>query len=238
MQFKGRGNQFDFEFALGSLWSLIFMEIPIRCPISCSAEWRREEADVACILSTLVHLFVVYYLPVILLDNPEGLTSLHFVSRETEAQEWSNFSKFTQCSCWQAAAAKSLQSCPTLCVPIDGSPPGSAVPGILQARTLEWLAISFSNAWKWKVKVKLLSHIWLSDPMDYSPPGSSVRGIFQARVLEWGAIAFSNWQASWPIIKTDLEGFPGGPVIKNSLCNARDTSLIPGPGRFPMPQST
>ena len=57
-----------------------------------------------------------------------------------------------------AAAAKSLQSCPTLCDPIDGSPPGSAIPGILQARTLEWVAISFSNAWKWKVKVKSLSH--------------------------------------------------------------------------------
>ena len=56
-----------------------------------------------------------------------------------------------------AAAAKSLQSCPTLCDPIDGSPPGSTVPGILQARTLEWVAISFSNAGKWKVKVKSLS---------------------------------------------------------------------------------
>ena len=53
--------------------------------------------------------------------------------------------------------AKSLQSCLTLCDPIDGLPPGSAVPGILQARTLEWVAISFSNAWKWKVKVKSLS---------------------------------------------------------------------------------
>ena len=59
-----------------------------------------------------------------------------------------------------AAAAKLLQSCPTLCDPIDRSPPGSAVPGILQARTLEWVAISFSNAWKWKVKVKSLSHVW------------------------------------------------------------------------------
>ena len=58
-----------------------------------------------------------------------------------------------------AATAKSLQSCPTLCDPTDGSPPGSPVPGILQARTLEWVAISFSNAWKWKVKVKLLSRI-------------------------------------------------------------------------------
>ena len=60
-----------------------------------------------------------------------------------------------------AATAKSLQWCPTLCDPIDGSPPGSPVPGILQTRTLEWVAISFSNAWKWKVKVKLLSHVWL-----------------------------------------------------------------------------
>ena len=61
-----------------------------------------------------------------------------------------------------AATAKSLKSCLTLCDPIDGSPPGSAVPGILQARTLEWVAISFSNACKWKVKVKSLSRVWLS----------------------------------------------------------------------------
>ena len=60
-----------------------------------------------------------------------------------------------------AAAAKSLQSCPTLCNPIDGSPPGSPIPGILQARTLEWVAVSFSNAWKWKVKVKSLSCVRL-----------------------------------------------------------------------------
>ena len=59
------------------------------------------------------------------------------------------------------AAAKSLQSCPTLCDPIEGSPPGSPVPGILQARTLEWVATSFSNAWKWKVKVKSLSRVQL-----------------------------------------------------------------------------
>ena len=58
---------------------------------------------------------------------------------------------------WHAAAAKSLQSCPTLCDPIHGSPPGSPVPGILQTRTLEWVAISFSNAWKWKVKGKSVS---------------------------------------------------------------------------------
>jgi len=61
----------------------------------------------------------------------------------------------------KSAAAKSLQLWPTLCDPIDGSPPGSPVPGILQARTLEWIAISFSNAWKWKVKVKFLSRVRL-----------------------------------------------------------------------------
>ena len=71
---------------------------------------------------------------------------------------------FTTSATWEApaaAAAKSLQSCPILCDPIDGSPLGFPVPGILQARTLEWVAISFSNAWKWKGKVKSLSHAQL-----------------------------------------------------------------------------
>ena len=91
-----------------------------------------------------------------------------------------------------AAAAKSLQSCPTLCNPIDGSPPGSAVPGILQARTLEWVAISFSNVWKWKSESEVAQSCpTLCDPMDCSLPGSSTHGILQARVLEWVAIAFS-----------------------------------------------
>ena len=88
-----------------------------------------------------------------------------------------------------AAAAKSRQLGPTLCNPIDGSPPGSPVPGILQARTLEWVAISFSNVWKWKVKVKLLTFRLLA-----------THGIFQARVLEWGAIAVSQsikYKAGW-----------------------------------------
>ena len=70
-------------------------------------------------------------------------------------------SRFSEVPAAAAAAAKSLQSCPTLCHPIDGSPPGSPVPGILQSRTLEWVVISFSNAWKWKVKVKMLSRVWL-----------------------------------------------------------------------------
>lgn len=78
-----------FEFALGSSSSLIFMEISIRCRISCSAEWQRgEKADAVCILSSLVHLLVVYYLPVTLLDNPKRLIDkpLHFVYREIEAK--------------------------------------------------------------------------------------------------------------------------------------------------------
>ena len=74
-----------------------------------------------------------------------------------------------------AAAAKLLQSCPTLCDPIDGSPTGSTIPGILQARILEWVAIPFSNAWKWKVEVKSLSRVRLSATpwtADYQAPPS------------------------------------------------------------------
>ena len=91
-----------------------------------------------------------------------------------------------------AAAAKSLQSCPTLCDPMDGSPPGSPVPGILQARTLDWVAISFSNAWKWKVKGMSLSRVRLLATPWTCLPGSSIHGIFQARVLAWDAIVFSK----------------------------------------------
>ena len=91
------------------------------------------------------------------------------------------------------AAAKLLQSCPALCDPIDSSPPGSTIPGILQARTLKWVAISLLQC----IKVKNESEVTqfcptLRDPMDCSLPGSSIHGIFLARVLEWGAIAFSE----------------------------------------------
>ena len=75
---------------------------------------------------------------------------------------WRTLSESTGCLLkFHAAAAKSLQSCPTLCDPIVGSPPGSPVPGNLQARTLEWVAISFSKAWRWEEKVKSLSCVWL-----------------------------------------------------------------------------
>ena len=90
-----------------------------------------------------------------------------------------------------AAAAKSLQSCPTLCDPIDHSPPGSAVPGILQARTL---GCHFPlQCMKVKSESEVLqSFLTLCSPMDCSLPGSSIHEIFQARVLEWVAIAFSK----------------------------------------------
>ena len=87
-----------------------------------------------------------------------------------------------------AAAAKSLQSWPTLCDPTDGSPPGSPVPGILQARTLEWVAFSLSNAGMHATSLQ--SWPTLCDPMNSSPSGSSVHRILQARMLEWVAIYF------------------------------------------------
>ena len=87
------------------------------------------------------------------------MTSRHNFILSSLAYKHLSFSKFIYAAA--AAAAKSLQSCPTLWDPIDGSPPGSPVPGILQARTLEWIAIPFSNAGKWKVKVKSLSRVRL-----------------------------------------------------------------------------
>ena len=95
--------------------------------------------------------------------NKKANKTLYHDSHQTWPLSMTFSNLLSNLSCLHAAttAAKSLQSCPTLCDPIDGSPPGSPVPEILQARTLEWVAISFSNAWKWKVKVKSLSHVQL-----------------------------------------------------------------------------
>ena len=91
----------------------------------------------------------------------------------------------------KTAAAVSLQSCPTLCDPIDSSPPGSPVPGILQARTLEWVAISFSNAWKWKVKVKLLSCVRLfATPVTAAHQGPPSLGF--SRQEHWSGLPFPS----------------------------------------------
>ena len=91
-----------------------------------------------------------------------------------------------------AAAAKSPQSCPTLCDPIDGSPPDYAVPGIIQARTLEWVAISFSNAWKWKVKVKSLSRVQpLATPWSAAYQAPPSMGFFRQEYLAGVKSVFS-----------------------------------------------
>ena len=101
-----------------------------------------------------------------------------------------------------AAAAKSLQLCPTLCNPIDGSPPGYSVSEILQARILEWVAISFSNAC---MHAKLLqSCLTLSYPLGSSPSGSSVHRILQLSILEWVSISFSSTEHIHNIIHVHI----------------------------------
>jgi len=91
-----------------------------------------------------------------------------------------------------AAAAKLLQSCPTLCDPIDGSPPGCPVPGILQARTLEWVTISFSSAWKWKVKVESLSRVrLLATPWTAAHQAPPSMGI--SRQEYWSVVPCSHY---------------------------------------------
>ena len=129
-----------------------------------------------------------------------------------------------------AAAAKLLQSCLTLCDPIDGSPPGSPVPGILQASTLEWVAVSFSNAWKLKVKVKSLSRFRLfATPWTAAYPGSSVHGILQARVLEWVAISLLRMAPFSMPFPTHLCYSNRKPQIRSVLSQFGRTSLATSP---------
>ena len=124
------------------------------------------------------------------------------------------------CVCIYAATAKSLQSCPTLCDPIDGSPPGSPVPGILQERVLEWVAISFSNAWKWKVKVKLLSCVrllatpWIAAYQAPPPMGFS-------RQEYWSGVPLPSPNTDLYIDVYTLMCFPGGTSGKESTCQCR-----------------
>ena len=95
-----------------------------------------------------------------------------------------------------AAAAASLQSCLTLCDPRDGSPPGSAIPGILQARPLEWFAISFSNAWKWKVKVTSLSRVGLlATPWTTAYQAPPPMGFFTQEY--WSGLPLPSTSAAW-----------------------------------------
>ena len=113
-----------------------------------------------------------------------------------------------------AAAAKLLQSCPTLCDPIDGGPPGSSVHGILQARALEWVAISSSSAWKWKVKVKSLSHIRLLvtpwTAVYHAPPSMG----FSSQEY-WSGVPF--FPVSFPFFILHVSSF-GLCFVQNRVC--------------------
>ena len=111
-----------------------------------------------------------------------------------------------------AAAAKSSQSCPTLCNPIDGSPKGSAVPGILQARTLEWVAISVSNAWKWKVKVKSLSYVrLLATPWTAAYQAPPSMGF--SRQEYWSGVPLPSLEKAWRFLKKLQMELPYDPAI-------------------------
>ena len=124
-----------------------------------------------------------------------------------------------------AAAAKSLQSCLTLCNPRDGSPPGSPVPGILQSRTLECCHFLLQCMKVKSEREVAQSYPTPSDPMDCSLPGSSVHGILQARTLEWVAIAFSipsnaataKSLQSCPTLCDPIDGSPPGSTIPGIL---------------------
>ena len=122
------------------------------------------------------------------------------------------------------AAAKSLQSCLTLCDPIDGSPPGPPVPGILQARTLEWVAISFSNSWKWKVKVKSLSCVQLSaTPWTAAYQAPPPMGF--SRQEYWSGVPLPS-----PFLYTESHLIQVMPLIWVALLTIQKAELRWGPG--------
>ena len=138
-----------------------------------------------------------------------------------------------------AATAKSLQSCPTLCNPIDGSPPGSPVPGTLQARALECVAISFPNTWKWKVKVKSLSCVRLSaTPWTAAYQAPPFMG-FSSKSTGVGCHCLLCFSPEVSKIRHQhlMDDFPGDSVGKNLPDNVKDMVLVLGPGRVHMPQS-
>ena len=123
--------------------------------------WRQvsdtESVSFCCVTNHLKNL-VISWGWLLKASSKTMLSGLLSASKVLNTSHLHMFSSSTYAA---TAAAESLQSCPTLCDPMDCSPPGFSIHGILQARTLEWVAISFSNAWKWKVKVKSLSRVWL-----------------------------------------------------------------------------
>ena len=142
-----------------------------------------------------------------------------------------------------AAAAKSLQSCPTLCDTRHGSPPGSPVPGILQAWTLEWVAISFSNAWKWKVKVKSLSRVrLLATPWTaayQAPPsmGFSKQEYWSGVPLPSPSPIFKQGQMTFPVIWISVQ-FSSVAQSCLTLCNPMNRSRPGLPVHHHLPEFT
>ena len=136
------------------------------------------------------------------MEKPGRLQS---IGMQRVGHDWSNWTHMHAAAA-AAAAAESPQSCPTLCDPMDGSPPGSTVPGILQARTLEWVAISFSNAWKWKVKVKSLSRVrLLATPWTVAYQAPPSMGFSRQEHWSWVPLP-SLMDVNWTIKKTECQG--------------------------------
>ena len=136
-----------------------------------------------------------------------------------------------------AAAAKSLQSCPTLCDPIDSSPPGSPVPGILQARTLEWVAFPSpmheSEKWKWNRSV--LEFLLFRFKVGAAIPRSDTRGHDWTWYRRGCADTLENWVLFFPVVLYGIagnSGFHGGSDGKESAYNAGNLGSIPGSGRY------
>ena len=122
--------------------------------------WFLEFSEIVTLFKSYWHIFSQgeIWVPVHpIFKRQNRIKLIHQIISDHLSFRYSNNKVFLE----GTAAAKSLQSCLTVCDPRDGSPPGSPVPGILRARTQEWVPISFSNAWKWKVKVKSLSCVWL-----------------------------------------------------------------------------
>ena len=129
-----------------------------------------------------------------------------------------------------ATAAKSLQLYPTLCDPIDGSPPGSPVPGILQARTLEWVAISFSNAWKWKVKVKSLSRVQLLlTPWTATYQGPPSMGF--SRQEYWSGVPLPSPGVTIEVNKTQAFQTPHLIILENISKNMTEETICLSKGK-------
>ena len=167
------------------VWEIWWTEEPSGLQSMGSQKVRHNWIDLACMYTGVWHTKKKKKSWLTLANCPSVEWSMMF-----EKHQGCKFHLLMEPCSTAAAAAKSLQSCLTLCDPIDGNPPGSSVSGILQARILEWVAISFSNACMHAKSLQ--SCPTLCDPMDSSPPGSSVHRILQARILEWVAIYFSG----------------------------------------------